>query len=493
MFKGFISFTVIMITLLSTTVLSPLFNTSRVSAQVASSTSFQLTSDSINSGGTDFSNSTSFQLSDTVGEAGTGLVDSSAYGVNAGYRQMFIPVTTEEGGDPGAGGSSAGGAGISGGGSVAPFIHNLEIDPVSDGAVIRWQTRFPSSVIFRWGETSQFELGTIIEPERANGHEVTLTGLTPGTTYFIDIISENRAGRVETITRTFTTDSFVTDVPQNVSGLGAVVVADGIKIDWINPNDPTVEEVRVVRSEAFYPSTPEDGSVLFEGEIVGDGLSQSFVDEDAKDFGTYYYTVFTKNGAGVYSSGSVISLTVSEDGMTLDPFDGFDVVGSPDSKIQELSIINFLFFQDGKRIGTNNDLIEIDKTKPLSVVLDYDDVPEVLKTIAVTFHDTEDENKTFTFLLRVDEQKETYQATIGALEKSGLYRFTISVLDHENQGLKRLEGKVFAKNISSSASGALSSPSIAGNVALPIATVLALTFLIWAYYRNKRKKRNAFK
>ncbi|USN91850.1 MAG: hypothetical protein H6782_03170 [Candidatus Nomurabacteria bacterium] len=66
------------------------------SAQVRTSTNFQLQSDSINVGG-GFSSSASYNQESTVGEIATGQSDSSTYSLRAGYQQMqevFISLAT---------------------------------------------------------------------------------------------------------------------------------------------------------------------------------------------------------------------------------------------------------------------------------------------------------------------------------------------------------------------------------------------------------------
>jgi hypothetical protein len=60
--------------------------TNGVSAAMTS-TNFQINFDSINSGGTDFSSSTNYQVNDTLGEQGTGYSNSGNYLLHAGYRQ----------------------------------------------------------------------------------------------------------------------------------------------------------------------------------------------------------------------------------------------------------------------------------------------------------------------------------------------------------------------------------------------------------------------
>lgn len=58
-----------------------------VSAQVRTSTNYQLQSDALSAGGL-FSTSTSFQSESTIGEIATGLSTSTSFELNAGYQQL---------------------------------------------------------------------------------------------------------------------------------------------------------------------------------------------------------------------------------------------------------------------------------------------------------------------------------------------------------------------------------------------------------------------
>ncbi len=56
-------------------------------AYVASSSSYRIQEDSINTGGI-LSTSTSYRIEDTIGESGTGTSSSATYQIKAGYQQM---------------------------------------------------------------------------------------------------------------------------------------------------------------------------------------------------------------------------------------------------------------------------------------------------------------------------------------------------------------------------------------------------------------------
>ena len=68
-----------------------------VSAYVMDSSNYRMEKDSINIGGTEDSTSSNYQLRDTMGEVGTGQLESANYLLQAGYRQMdevYLSIST---------------------------------------------------------------------------------------------------------------------------------------------------------------------------------------------------------------------------------------------------------------------------------------------------------------------------------------------------------------------------------------------------------------
>ena len=80
----------IFIPLVLSLIFTPLLSLSvnLVTAQVMSSSNYQIQSDSVNLGG-GFSSSSNYTLESTAGEVATGLSDSSSYGVRAGFQQTL--------------------------------------------------------------------------------------------------------------------------------------------------------------------------------------------------------------------------------------------------------------------------------------------------------------------------------------------------------------------------------------------------------------------
>ena len=75
-------------------------------------------------------------------------------------------------------------------------------------------------------------------------------------------------------------------------------------LSWDNP-DPSIKNIKILRSDIYYPSDPYDGYVVY----VGRG--ESFLDTEIELNKKYYYTVFVYDNNDNYSSGGIISGKVS--------------------------------------------------------------------------------------------------------------------------------------------------------------------------------------
>lgn len=333
----------------------------------------------------------------------------------------------------------------SGGGSISGSslrIINVSVSSLLGEAVITWQTsRYAISNVF-WGTTQQYELGQSAGAFFLNSHYVVIPNLESGTKFFFRIIAIDSDGRQAQFEGSFVSSGIAEGI-ENPRNFTAVFQDPNIFLSWNNPINPNFEEVRVVRSSRFYPTDP------FDGEIIYEGRGERFLDKNVEIGKRYYYTIFAKDLDGNYSSGSVADARVPQPGEPVEPpkdiFDDLPKAPFVHPAIQALSILDFDFIQEGEKQNLFQDKTAvIDGTKNLTVSLDYNKVPEVLKTIMITLADPIDPQKVFTFLLRVDEEKTKYFATIGPLGKSGNYGVNISIVDFKNQGLKKIEGDLLA-------------------------------------------------
>lgn len=330
-----------------------------------------------------------------------------------------------------------------GGGVISSLrIINTNVSTSESGAVLTWQTnRFAVSSL-SWGKTRDYELGTSVGVFFLTSHVASINFLEPGGKYFFRISARDSIGRETFFDGEFETIGISSEFQNPINFRGTPLEKD-ILLEWNNPITPNFEEVRILRSDKFFPSDPYDGEIVYEGR------GSSYLDQDVEIGKRYYYTIFAKSVDGRYSSGAITQAMISATGEIIPPikdiFDELPKAPTVHPVIERLSLIDFDFIQEGKiQSFFEGETVIIDGTKNLTVSLDYGKVPEILKTILITLIDPEDSEKVFSFLLRVDEDKSRYSATIGPLGKSGTYGVRISIIDYKNQGLKKIEGELLA-------------------------------------------------
>jgi hypothetical protein len=92
-----------------------------------------------------------------------------------------------------------------------------------------------------------------------------------------------------------------TTPPGNVTSLAAVGVDGMVSLSWTSPDDLDYAGVRVQRRTDQYPATATDGDMVFEA------FASSFNDTQLQNAELYYYTVFSVDHAGNYSSGAQVA------------------------------------------------------------------------------------------------------------------------------------------------------------------------------------------
>lgn len=339
--------------------------------------------------------------------------------------------------------ASSGGSGGGSGQYVYPVIYDVSVLPGETNAVISWKTTQPTLGTVAWGLTSNLEQGLVSETSYTTDHQITLGNLLSGTEYIFSIDVLSGYGLTVSIPEARFTTNPVSEYGVNASAFKAAPETNSILLSWRNPTSAFFDEVRIVRSEGFYPSSPSDGTTIYEGGL------QEFRDNDVVSGKRYYYALFARDTAGEYSSGLLSSARIAvpgEPAQEIPPvFEELPQAPAVHPVIQSLSFADFDFIQGGKKVATlSGKNVAIDGAKNLTVSLDYGRVPEILKSIVVTLRHPSDSTKIFSFLLRVNEEKSAYVATIGPLGDSGTYGVDIAIVDYKNQGLKKIVGNLFA-------------------------------------------------
>ncbi len=319
------------------------------------------------------------------------------------------------------------------------------VSPDFNEAVISLGTDVPVRAIVWWGKTQDLELGSLANDLYRKDHVIRLTELTPATHYFfkIELVDGYDRRRVIDNQDFYTLSLPDSNPPENVTNFRATEKNGDVLLTWRNPRTD-FDLVRIVKSTIFYPRDPSEGEVIYEGR------AEEFTDRNVEPGKTYYYSAFAKDYVGNYSSGSVTDIRLSLDGTGSGSPQLFaDILELPsdliDPLLKSLSILDLNFIQDGVKKPVVSGTVEVRGDRSLTISIDYDKIPEILKTIAITMYDPNDKDKTFSFLLRVNKDKTAYEANLAAFERPGTYEFALAVLDYKHQGLASLSGAIIAK------------------------------------------------
>ncbi len=223
-----------------------------------------------------------------------------------------------------------------------------------------------------------------------------------------------------------------TTPPANVSEFVAIPGDQQILLIWQNPSDEDFAKVEIMGSTLFFSSSPQEGMITYSGG------GKSFTAVGLENGTKYYYTAFSYDKAGNYSSGAIVSATPRR----IAPPEEVPPEEVPPEEvppeIQYLTLQDFDFWnKDGEITIGEDGKITVDSQELLKVSLDYDKVPEVLKTIMVTLKKGEE---SFSFLLRINPEKTKYEADFLAPEEPGRYDLTITIFDYRNKVFKKITG-----------------------------------------------------
>jgi chitodextrinase len=301
-------------------------------------------------------------------------------------------------------------------------IRGVEIDTTTDTATVTFITNLPAQLQLRWGETIDYESGSLQSAVFRREHQSVVTALRPGTTYRVLIVAEGRDGSVVRVEQQFTTAGGSDRVaPVNVHNFQAVREEPGVRLRWQNPPDDDWARVRIMASDRFYPTSPDAGWFVY------DGAGTSAYDDRPFTEGVRYYTAFAYDQAGNRSSGAVTFVAAAGalvPGQPSEPLPG-DTAGRD---------LDLAVFQDGQLRPFGDDgFITLAADQPTRLRVPYQAVPEHLKAVVATIAPAADETQQFSFLLRITPEQDAYEAVIGALEVTGRYTLTLSLYDYDTR------------------------------------------------------------
>ncbi len=402
-----------------------------------------------------------------------------------------------------------------------PIISNVQIISDYNAATILWETNKPATTEIKWGKTEEYEMGKLFSQpaDLIIEHRINLENLISGLTYHFIILARSADGG-ETISKDYSFTTPVKDVipPANVSDFKAIGGDGEISLTWLNPAEDDFAGVSIMRSLDFFPLFPDQGEKVYEGK------GEQFIDTGLENGRRYYYTAFSYDRSGNFSSGALATdFPWSTEGPAIPeippiippempippefppewiPVEPGQPIEEPIKPIEELTINDIDFFQDGKRIYPDKQgKIKVSVGLPIEVYLSAEKVPYVLKTIILNIAlpqsknsqqaasmESLTESNSAAYLLKINDQKTAYQTTIQAPAKSGNYDLSLMILDYWKGKIAKIDGQLIVRRYISP----LHFREIPGIYALIIFLVGSfLTIFIVSLISKKRKRYQA--
>ena len=142
--------------------------------------------------------------------------------------------------------------------------------------------------------------------------ETLYSPVTAGVTYYYTIFSRDTEGNFSvTGMQAAAVPLEVNDTtpPGEVTGFDAAlgIAAAMVELTWTNPTDADFAGVKIQRDEGLAPTTPTTGLTVYEGSGT---LHQDMDDLNYCSGKTYYYTCFTRDLTGNYSTGVSTEITM---------------------------------------------------------------------------------------------------------------------------------------------------------------------------------------
>jgi hypothetical protein len=332
-------------------------------------------------------------------------------------------------------------------GTVARIVtREVEVTTSVSAADISAATARPVRLTVRWGRSDDYELGYSISEYYSTTHEISLSDLEPGTKYEYEIIATTPFG-LESVIKAgqFTTLSATgSGLPTNVGRFSATADSNDVLLSWQRPAGEDVAFVRIVRSNFGFPEYPQNGALVYQG------LGTQFTDIDIlEEYSPVYYTAFVYSTDGKVSSGAV-AIAFAQSSIAQPNTDvqgGVPVTDSPPEKVNEatstieegrytvdmrLPELSDIFVQQSeeKYSFLDSDIV-LSARSSFSVQVPVESVAGNLKSIIGTLLDPTDNTKSYSFLLRVNEDASYYEAVIPPLHVTGDSVLEVKIYDYE--------------------------------------------------------------
>ncbi len=319
------------------------------------------------------------------------------------------------------------------------ILRDFAISTSIYNADFKWKTDGLSSYSLRWGKTSDYNEGYIINNTYSELHQTNLSALEADTVYLYELIGYSPYGFSKVLKQgQFKTEAVKKVIsPQNVLRLTAQVENNDVLLTWQLPLSVPIASVRVVSNPLGYPVDINDGAIVY------DELGVEVKDKNAlKTYSSQYYTVFVIDVDGNVSSGAVVKVNKSlpELGVDFPPVPAIvsSSSGTSTKEFKEITILNFdvnniNILQDDVSFNFLTEQIKLSYQDAFVISIPFKSLPDHLKSIVVTLLDPTDNHRSYSFLLRLNKDRTAYEATIAPLNVLGVSRIQIEIFDFEKK------------------------------------------------------------
>lgn len=325
-------------------------------------------------------------------------------------------------------------------------ITSILVQEVStNSAVVSWKTNEDAICKLFWGKSADYELGSILEEGRSINHFTNIPDLLASTTYHFKVSCQNRIGQgIETPDQKFITLALEKKAPPSEVGFFESIASDAqVELRWENPDPSLFKGVRLVRSINNYPQTPLDE------DLVYDGQDSSFLDKGLTNGTAYYYSIFTYDKYGNYSSGSfVFGIPKAKEEKPEEVTGKIEVPQEPTPQIPPeiiqgklLELTDFVFSQEGKILFFKGDTVSVEIKKPFSVSVIGEKISSEAKNITLTVFQPNPLSRTFQY----DPVKKEFVVVDPSIDQVGEYFFVIQVINENGEVFGFTMGKIKAE------------------------------------------------
>lgn len=199
--------------------------------------------------------------------------------------------------------------------TVAPEISSLNVSTGSDVAYLAWNTNEPAASFVSYGTSTNYELGSTPTSAYVTAHDVQLSGLSAGTTYYYQITATDQADNASTTSGSF---EITQPEPPVISNINVTTGENNAVITWTTDKPAT----SVVNYGA-------DANYGLSVSGTGNNTSHSLEITGLSSATTYHFQVSSTDGDDLTTASADQTFTTDAEapGPTLATADTFDGAG----------------------------------------------------------------------------------------------------------------------------------------------------------------------